>query len=446
MNENFLLKSELSRQIYTAVKDLPIVDFHNHLPVKDIADNKVYSDFTELWITTDPYKHRAMRILGVNEYYITGQASNYDKFKKWSECVPMLVGNPLYDWVTMELKQVFDIDVPLNSVTCDTIWNKVNAMLRQPDYTTEKILKHFNIAHSAPCCSICDDISFFAGSGNYAPSLRGDDILSPTPALIKKLTGIVGFEINSTKDYLTAIQQRLNDFHAVGCRFSDHALDDGFSFVPNCAEAANQFTRAISGEPYDKPVLQSYILVELASMYAALNWTMQLHIGAHRRTSDRLLAIAGPAGGYAAAGSCDFGNIIELLHACENTTGGLPKTVLFPLNAADSAAIAIISGSFSKDNTKALIQQGPAWWWCDHNLGIRNVLENIASYSVLSTFVGMTTDSRCLLSFIRHDYFRRVLCDWLADKVLAQHYPDDIELLTKIAQNLCYYNAAELIG
>ena len=446
MNENFLLKSELAQQLYASVKDLPIIDFHNHLPVKDITENKVYSDFTDLWIATDPYKHRAMRILGVEEFYITGQASNYEKFQKWAECVPMLVGNPLYDWVTMELKQVFDIDVPLNTATCDAIWNEVNALLALPEYTTEKILERFNIAHSAPCCTICDDVSFFTNSENYAPSLRGDDILSPTPALIGNLSEIVGFSIRSMADYLAAIKQRLELFHCVGCRFSDHALDDGFTFTSDRENSFDQFISAIHGQPYDKAVLQSYILVELASMYASMDWTMQLHIGAHRRTSDRLLAIAGPAGGYAAAGCSDFAGIIDLLNACENTTGGLPRTVLFPLNAADSAAVAIISGSFSKDGVKALVQHGPAWWWCDHNLGIRNVLDNIASYSVLSTFIGMTTDSRCLLSFVRHDYFRRVLSDWLAEKVIAQHYPDDLELLKTIARKICYYNAAELIG
>lgn len=446
MNENFLLKSDLSQQIYASVKSLPIIDFHNHLPVKDIMENKVYKDFTELWIATDPYKHRAMRILGVDEFYITGQASNYDKFKTWAKCVPMLIGNPLYDWVTMELHQVFGIDDPLNPDTCDYIWNTVNAMLTQPDFTTEEILKRFNISHSAPCCSLCDDISFFSTSENYAPSLRGDDILSPTPALIQKLSEVVDFAIQSVDDYLAAIKMRLDVFHATGCRFSDHALDDGFTFVRDCADADLQFVRAINDKEYNKATLQSYILTNLAGMYASKNWTMQLHIGAHRHTSDRLRAIAGPAGGYAAAGSCDFSSIIELLNACENTESGLPKTVLFPLNAADSAAISIISGSFSKDGAKALVQQGPAWWWCDHNLGIRNVLENIASYSVLSTFIGMTTDSRCLLSFVRHDYFRRVLSDWLADKVLAQHYPNDIELLKEIAQKICYYNAEELIG
>lgn len=446
MNNNFLLKSELAQQIYNAVKDLPIIDFHNHLPVKDIVENKSYRDFTELWITTDPYKHRAMRILGVEEHYITGQASNYEKFQKWSECVPMLVGNPLYDWVTMELHQAFGIDTPLNPETCDAIWNKVNNMLAQSDYTTEKILERFHICHSAPCCALCDDVSFFANSENYAPSLRSDDLLSPTPALMEKLEAIVGFGIDSADSYFAAVAKRLDAFHAVGCRFSDHALDDSFVFTNDFTNANEHFIRAIRSEDYDKTLLQSYILTELAGMYAAKGWTMQLHIGAHRHTSDRLRAIAGPAGGYAAAGCCDFSSIIALLNTCENTAGGLPKTILFPLNAADSAAISIISGSFSKDGAKPLVQQGPAWWWCDHNLGIRNVLENIASYSVLSTFVGMTTDSRCLLSFVRHDYFRRVLSDWLAEKVLAQHYPNDLELLKKIAQKICYYNAAELIG
>lgn len=446
MNENFLLNTEISKKLFASVSALPIIDFHNHLTLKDIESDRKFADITELWIASDPYKHRAMRILGVDEFYITGKASNYEKFLKWMESLPMLVGHPLYTWSQLELKRVFDIDVPLNPSSSEYIWNRTKELLALSEYSNNNILDKFGIAYSAPCCAIADDVSFFAGKDNLAPSLRGDDMVAPTATLVANLEKVTGIEIKSLSQYFEAIKSQLDAFDKVGCRFSDHALDDGFSYVADDGKNEARFLDAIAGKEYDLVQLRSCILVFLASEYNKRKWAMQLHIGAHRRTSDRLLQIAGPAGGYAAIGSpCDINSLIALLHDAENSEGGLPRTILFTLNPADAAAMAIITGSFSEDGVAAKVQLGPAWWWCDHTVGIRNVLDMITSYGVLSTFIGMTTDSRSILSFVRHEYFRRILCGWMGDKVASGELPDDFELLERIAKKLCYDNVNALV-
>jgi len=446
MNENFLLNTEISKKLFDSVSKLPIIDFHNHLTLADIKSDRKFNDITELWIASDPYKHRAMRILGVEEFYITGKASNYEKFLKWMESLPMLVGHPLYTWSQLELKRIFDIDVPLNIDSAEFIWNRTKELLALPAYSNNSILEKFGIAYSAPCCAIADDVTFFESEKSLAPSLRGDDMVVPTATLVANLSKAADMEIKTLKDYIKAIAKRLDAFDKAGCRFSDHALDDGFAYVSDDGKNAERFLDAIAGKEYDVVALRSYILCTLASEYNKRKWAMQLHIGAHRKTSDRLLQIAGPAGGYAAIGSpCDINSLIGLLHDAENTEGGLPRTILFTLNPADAAAMAIITGSFSEDGIAAKVQLGPAWWWCDHTIGIRNVLDMISSYGVLSTFIGMTTDSRSILSFVRHEYFRRILCGWMGDKVASGELPDDFALLEQIAKKLSYENVSKLV-
>ena len=441
MNEKFLLNTEISEKLFASVSNLPIIDFHNHLNVSDLQGDRRFSDITELWIASDPYKHRAMRILGVDEFYITGNAGNYDKFLKWMESLPMLIGHPLYAWSQLELKRVFDIDVPLDAKHAEFIWNRTKELLALPEYSNNKILEKFSVAYSCPCCAIAENVTFFEQEKHLAPSLRGDDMMCPTAAFVEILSEAAGMEIETLGQYQAAIRKRLDAFDKAGCRFSDHALDDGFTYVADDGKNEQRFLAALAGKAYDTVALRSYLLCFLAGEYAKRGWTMQLHIGAHRRTSDRLLEIAGPVGGYAAIGSpSDINALITLLHDAENSPGGLPKTILFNLNPADSAAMAILAGSFSEDGVAAKVQLGPAWWWCDHTIGIRNVLDMISSYSVLSTFIGMTTDSRSILSFIRHEYFRRILCGWMGDKVMSGELPDNFELLECIAKKICYEN------
>ncbi len=443
MKENFLLTSQLSKKLYEEVaKNLPIIDFHNHLSVEDITSNKEIENVAKLWVISDPYKHRALRILGFNEDLITGNADDFSKFQVWYNSLPSLVGNALYDWAIMELKTVFDYDYD-KTVSARDCYNELNKKLKGK--TVKDILSNFNIEYSAPCADIASDLSPFDKSIGLCPSLRGDNLLLPNGELIKKLQKLTNVKINSIDSYLNAVDIRLKEFKEKGLVFTDHALDNGFTYIKDDNKNPARFKKLIKGKALsesDTVKLSSFILKSLATLYAKNNFTLQLHIGAQRRTSDRLLKLAGPAGGYAGVGeTANLLSITNLLNDIENSSYGLPKILLFTLNPSDNAVMATLSGSYSKSGTPRLISQGPAWWWCDHYKGITEMLENFMSHSVLSTFIGMTTDSRSPLSFVRHDYFRRVVCNFIANKVLEDRIPNDKELLSNLIAKICYQNA-----
>ena len=417
MDKNYLLKTKTARQLYNQyAKDLPIVDFHNHISMADIAADRKFANLTQLWLTPDPYKHRLMRICGVPEYYITGEADDYAKFEKFCEIFPGLAGNPVYDWSRMELREIFGINDALCKENARKIYDRAGALLKEPAYSNNGILNRFRIAYQSPVAALTDDLSVFDGN-KVAPSLRGDNLLAPDEKLLSQL----GVTPDAPLDeYLAAVGAYLDKFQAVGCRFADHALDADF-FANN--------DRAVE------------MLVRLGVEYAKRGWTLLLHLGAKRKTSDRLLQLAGPAGGYAAVGSSfNIDAVCDLLGSMERS-GGLPDTVLFPLNMSDQAALAVMQGSFSQDGIISKVQLGPAWWWCDHALGIGNTLSCVASFGVLSAFIGMTTDSRSVLSFMRHDYFRRLLCAWLDEQNMQQQWELTLPVMGDIIRKICYENA-----
>lgn len=421
MDENFLLKTEGARKLYQVAKDLPIIDFHNHLSVAEMAADRQFENLTRLWLTSDPYKHRLMRICGVEEKYITGDATDYEKFEKYCEIFPLLAGNPVYDWSRMELKRIFGIDTLPTKETAKEIYEKAGEMLKLPEFSNNGILGKFNIAYQSPVAMLTDDLSGFNGK-TVAPSLRGDNLLCPDDNLKKTLTQRTGIAISDTESYIKAVCVLLDEFHKAGCRFADHALDAGF-FENNKAGAE--------------------MLCRLGAEYAKRNWTLLLHIDAKRATSARLARVAGPAGGYAAVGgSFDLTAVCDLLGKMEQA--GLPDTVVFPLNMSDQAPLAVMQGSFSQDGVASKVQLGPAWWWCDHALGIRNTMECIASFGAISQFIGMTTDSRSVLSFGRHDYFRRILCAWLDEHNADWQLPQ--AALEEILMKICYKNAMDKIN
>ena len=447
MKDNFILNSPLAKEIYLEIKDLPIIDYHNHLAIGDVISDRRFDSITELWISPDPYKHRAMRILGVPERLITGDGGAFEKFDAWCGCLRELIGNPLYDWSVMEMDTVFGIDLNPEKIDTGALFSELNEKLK--NLTAKKILDKFNIEYSAPCATVKDDISVYNSLKTFAPSLRGDDIPSPQRELIKSLSDLTGISIKSTSDYLRAIDKRLCDFKAVGAAYADHALDDGFTYVNDDGKNEERFNAILSGislSDLDKQSLYSYLLKESACLYAKHGFTMQLHVGAKRTTSDRLRAIAGPAGGYAAIGnSVSVKSLTELLNDVEKGDFGLPKTLLFTLNPADNEIMANLSGSYSKDGVMAVVSQGPAWWWCDHYKGMYDMLGSFSVHSVLSTFIGMTTDSRSLTSFVRHDYFRRVLSVFLADGAASGRLPGDKAPLIRLAKKLSYENAKKTV-
>ena len=448
MNSDFLLTNPLARSLYhNCAKDLPIIDYHNHLPMEVLTEETARWNITQLWIQPDPYKHRAMRILGVEERLITGESSDYEKFLAWYTCLPRLLGNPLFDWSCMELKQVFGYDL-LPFEAPETVWETLNRAAEK--LSVKDILKKFAIEYNAPCATLCCDLNAFQPADGICPSLRGDDLLLPTADYICKLMQLTGKQINTLEDYLSAVDLRLDAFYRAGCRFADHALDNGFTYVPDDGGNEQRFAALLQGQlvaQADRNQLSCYILTALVSQYARVGFTVQLHIGAQRTTSTRLRNLAGPAGGYAAIGNtADVSSLTALLDTVEQKEYGLPRILLFPLNPADNAVMANLSGSYSRDGCEAVVSQGPAWWWCDHYQGITDMLDAFASHSVLSTYVGMTTDSRSLLSFVRHDYFRRVLCQWIADKVADGRLPQDDALLRDLIRRVCYENAKNRLG
>ena len=422
MNENFLLKTKNAERLYfECAKELPIIDFHNHLSVADVKADKKYNDIFELWLKPDPYKHRLMRICGVDEHFITGDAEPFEKFQKFCEIFPMLAGNPVYDWSRMEMSTVFGITDPINGVNARKIYEATNEKLASPEFSTNGILSRFGIQYQSPVATLLEDLSSFDGK-TVAPSLRADDLLAPTENFKTELSAKSGVAINDDATYLKAVGVMLDRFSAKGCRFADHSLDAGF------------FKDDVDGKKAD-------LLVALSNEYAKRGWTLLLHLNAKRSTSPRLRSLAGPAGGFAAAGEgFDISALADLLGRME-AQGGLPDTVLFPLNMSDQAPLSIMQGSFSEDGTPSKVQLGPAWWWCDHKLGIENTLQCISSFGVVSQFIGMTTDSRSILSFVRHDYFRRLLCSWLDEQNALGEWDMQLETQKEIIKKICYENA-----
>lgn len=449
MKNDFLLNTNRAAALYEAVKDLPLIDWHNHLSVADLAEDRHFSSLAELWLKSDPYKHRAMRICGVAERFITGDASDHEKFLAWSETVPKLIGNPLYHWACLELERVFNIREELNPASAERIWKDAGEKLASPEFSARMLLKHFRVEYAAPCVSLADRLSGFPALDGLVPSFRGDDLAACNLELIRKLEASAGKKINTLAALREVVAERLDALHERGCRFSDHALDGGFSYHPEDGKNDMRFLAYLrSGhlEETEKQKLECALLRLLASEYARRGWTLQLHIGAQRQTSSRLRKLVGPAGGYAGiAQACDIHSLTSMLDDFEVDANGLPRIILYTLNPADNAALAVLSGSYSEDGAAGKVQLGPAWWFCDHIYGMRECFEDIAAYGVLSTFIGMTTDSRSLLSFVRHEYFRRVFCAWVGEKAGRGEFPDDFGKLKEMACAVCYENAKKLI-
>ncbi len=399
IHNDFLLKTQTARRLYHEFAEgLPIIDYHCHLDPRELADDRQFENLTQVWIASDPYKHRAMRIAGVPERWITGDATDREKFDAWAATVPQTVGNPLFHWTALELKRYFGVTEWLSSESAPRVWETCNSLLRSPGYTARRLIERANVECLCTSDRLEDDLDSHArlAQSDFAtrvlPSLRVDDCETVDRALVA---------------------QRLDVFEQAGCQLADHALDD----------------------------FGSDNVRFLAREYGRRGWIMQLHIGAQRQTSSRLRRLAGPAGGYATIGrSCDIPGLCRFMDDLEKEEC-LPRMILYPLNPADNAALATLTGSFAEDGVRGKIQFGPAWWYNDHALGIRNQLDALASYGLLSAFIGMTTDSRSLLSMTRHEYFRRVFCDWLGDQVQARSLPDDDQLLGPLVRAVAYENA-----
>lgn len=443
---DLLLPNDTARRLYESVKALPVIDYHNHLSLTDILENRRFTDIYDLWIAPDPYKHRAMRMCGVPESHITGDAPAREKFRAWCAVYPRLIGNPLYVWTQMELQSVPEIGDRPSADNADALYEKANRYLAAHEVTPAALFSHFRAERVCPCVSFRDDPASFREHPVVKPSLRADDLLVPDEKTVRALEKLT-CPIRGLEDYRAALAQRVRDLSRAGVLFADHALDDGFRFAKDDGENGRRFETLLRGEPLnaaEKSKLSAFLLTFLLCEYAANGMTVQLHLGAARHTSTRLRTLAGAQGGFAAVGSVDTASLTALFDSVERQRG-LPKMILFPLDPADNARLAVLAGSFASDHVPGLITNGPAWWWCDHEYGIRQALEAAASFGLLAAFCGMTTDSRSFLSFVRHDYFRRVLCAFFAEKLERKALGCAEDDVKPLLYAMCYGNAKQLL-
>ena len=456
LTRDFLLESEPARALYhDYAENAPIVDFHNHLSVSDICADRQFGDIAELWACTDMYKFRAMRLAGLDEKYMSGNVSPREKYDAWCSVLQHLAPNPLFHWSCLEMKRLFGLDSLPGPDNKDEMWEKCNALLACKDFSNNAILRRFGVVSLTTSDDLLDDVNLHSEASRKSgikvtPSLRADSALSfDKPSFrswFEKLNS--DGNINNLEDYLESLRKCLDRFERNGCRLADHALDNGFAFKKtDIGSASRLFKHILSGASLNTEEnlqLRSFLLEFLAKEYAGRGWVLQLHIGAERWTSTRLRSVAGPAGGYACPGTgVDIRSLCDYL-ACLHVQEMLPKTILYTLNPSDNEILATLTGSFGLSGCQKL-QFGPAWWYNDHKEGIERNLRALSSYSILFRSLGMTTDSRTILSFSRHEYFRRILCNYLGGMVNRGELPNDLDFLGQAVLDICYRNANKWI-
>lgn len=452
--EDFLLENETAMVLYNRfAANEAILDFHNHLSPKDIVENRQFDNITEIWLEGDHYKWRAMRSNGVAEKYCTGQVPPKEKFIKWAETVPYTLRNPLYHWSHMELKAYFGIDQLLNSQTAGRIYEETTALLRTPAYRVQGLLTRMNVSVLCTTDDPADSLEYHQKQPSLPfrmyPTFRPDKVYSftHTPrylSYLKQLETTARASIHSLTDLLTVLQKRVDFFHDCGCRASDHGLE----FLPyqpiSKAKAAQLFDqirggRDLSTEQAEQ--LRTFLLLALCEMYQGKNWVQQFHLGALRNNNTRMMRQLGADTGFDSIG--DFAQAKTLAQFLDHLDANdrLGKTILYNLNPADNEVFATMIGNFNDGSMPGKMQYGAAWWFLDQKEGMERQLDALSSLGLLSRFVGMVTDSRSFMSFPRHDYFRRILCNRLGKEIEAGELPDDEQLIGTMIQNICYQNA-----
>lgn len=457
MKEDFLLQTETARQLYhDCAKDLPIIDYHCHLSPEVIAGDKNFANMTQIWLAGDHYKWRALRTLGVDERYITGKASDAEKFQKWAEMVPYTMRNPLYHWTHMELKKPFNVDELLNGKNAASVYAHCNDLLQKPQFSPQGLLRHFNVEMVGTTDDPIDNLSHhqqIAASGTgikVLPSFRPDKALELSGGesfrtYLQQLANASGVAITSIDSLLEALQQRVDYFHDNGCRISDH----GMSYLPVVGVASGKlnqvFAAVLAGNDTDAAAFQnefsSVILLELCRMYSRKGWVQQFHLGALRNNNTRMLQVNGPDTGYDSIGDFSQAVAMATFFNVLEREGCLAKTIIYNLNPADNAAFATMIGNFQESGIKGKMQFGSAWWFLDQLDGMKAQLDALSTMSLISCFIGMLTDSRSFLSYSRHEYFRRLVCNMFGNEVEQGLLPADLPWIGKMVQDICYYNA-----
>lgn len=454
LNENFLLSNQTAIALYhNYAKELPIIDYHCHLDAKDIYENKPFSNLSEAWLEGDHYKWRLLRANGVDEAYITGNASDYEKFKAWTSVLPKAIGNPIYTWSHMELKQYFGVNDFICDKNTDIIWNTVNKQLKREGFSRRDFIVKSNVKIICTTDDPLSDLKYHKLLGKeekrfkVLPTFRPDEVLGIEKTnyidWIIKLSNLTKINIESYEQLRTALYRRIDFFNLKGCKLSDHSIE-GFEFIETDLNEVNAiFLKRIRNETLsetDVDKYKSYLMHDLCVKYKEVGWVTQLHIQALRNTNVRQKEKIGENSGFDSIRDDNLVCYLQTLFDALESQNNLPKVIVYSLNPKDYLPILALIGSFQKDYPNKL-QLGAAWWFNDTKEGIRKQLIEFSNQSLLGNFVGMLTDSRSFLSYPRHEYFRRILCDLVGSWVENGEIFDDKEYLGEIIENISYYNA-----
>lgn len=456
LSEDFLLKNEYARILYhTYAKNLPILDYHNHLPPSEITQNRIFENTSKIWLAGDHYKWRAMRTLGISEEFVTGKASDQDKFIKWAETVPFTMRNPLYHWTHLELQRYFGIHEVLNTSNAAHVYTETTAMLQEQNFSAQSLLTRMQVevvcTTDDPADGLENHVDFYNQNAGFQmyPAFRPDKSFAVENtksylSYLQKLGMASGISIESYDDLLEALRNRIEFFHARGCRLSDHGLEQLYFCQADEFDIERIFNQLKEGKSITLPEIKFFkffTLRELCKMYHAKGWVQQFHLGALRNTNTRGLATLGPDTGFDSIGDFDQAKpMAEFLNELD-LHDQLTKTILYNLNPRDNEVVASMIGNYNDGSVKGKIQFGSGWWYLDQKDGMEKQLNSLSNIGLISCFIGMLTDSRSFLSFPRHEYFRRILCNLFAEDVANGELPWDEKWLGKMIQDICYYNA-----
>lgn len=458
LDDNFLLSNSFSQVLYhNYAKKLPIIDYHNHLIPEQVVANVKFDNITQVWLNGDHYKWRAMRTNGVDERYITGDASDKEKFIKWAETVPYTLRNPLYHWTHLELRRYFGITELLTKDSAERIYDQTAEMLQSDEFSVRGLLKKMNVEVICTTDDPLDDLnqhqSFLKENESFKmiPAFRPDKAMEADdiPALnnyIDKLAGIVNVELNTFESYKNAIKQRHDYFAENGCKLSDHGLEEIYAedYTDEEVEAIFQKIRA-NGQlsRLENHKFKSAMLVYFAQLDHQKGWVQQYHLGALRNNNKRMLRVNGPDTGWDSIGDFSQAQALSKFLDRLDNNDELTKTIVYNLNPADNEVMATMIGNFNDGSVAGKMQFGSAWWFLDQKDGMTKQINALSNMGLLSKFVGMLTDSRSFLSFPRHEYFRRLLCDIMGTDIQNGELPNDTEWIGKIVSDICYHNAKE---
>lgn len=461
MDSDFLLQSDTARILYhDAAREMPIIDYHCHLSPKEIAQNKRFENITELMLGGDHYKWRAMLSWGVAEDLIRGDGDPKEKFIAYADALSHAIGNPLYHWTHLELQRVFGVDTVLNAQNAPEIYDYTSGLLQRDEYRAQALIDRFNVDYLCTTDDPVDDLGYhqaIAAEGRMKaralPAFRPDKAVNVDQAgfadYIDRLSRAAGMPIENTADVLTALERRVEYFHACGARVADHALNTAPYAEPSFKQADKAFQAAMTGGEIKKKHADAYrtvLLAGLGGMYAQRGWVQQYHISALRNNNTAMFHRYGPDVGFDSVRDEPVAYNLSRLMDLQDSQGQLPKTILYSLNPADNYAIGTMLGNFQQSGIRGKIQMGSAWWFQDQKSGMEEQLKTLAGLGVLGAFVGMLTDSRSFISYPRHEYFRRILCNLIGQWVENGEYPSDIEFLKQMVRDICYNNAKEYFG